>query len=76
MTSGVDACAPRPRPNALNPPDWGAHLTPRDVTAIAEVTDPRDAQGEVRTITKIVCNFFIDRRHDTRRDPTTPDDTP
>jgi len=69
------ACAPRPRPNALNPPDWGAHLTPRDVTAIAEATDPRDAQSEVRTITKIVRNFFADDQSDTRRDTTTPDDT-
>jgi len=45
------------------------------VTAIAEATDPRDAQSEVRTITKIVRNFFADDQSDTRRDTTTPDDT-
>jgi len=46
------------------------------VTAIAEVTDSRDVKSEVRSIAKIVSNFFIDGQPDTRRNATTTDDTP
>jgi len=47
----------------------------RNVTAVLDSIDPRDAKSEVRTIQQFVRNFFEHRRSDTPRNPTTHDDT-
>jgi hypothetical protein len=46
------------------------------VTAIADVTDSRDVKSEVRSIARIVRDFFVDVQLDTRRNTTTTNDTP
>lgn len=65
-----------PAANVLDAPEWGAHLAMRNVTAIAEATDSRDAKSEVRAIARIISNVFIDGQPDTRRNATTTNDTP